>query len=198
MLLLQRRICPCASPRPARTPATGTVGARPADAGTPHAPRHECLVGGRGPRPPAQGPRPGHESANRGPLAAPRRAPAPARPRPGCAPRRAAPQGASGAHRLHADDDDPDAPAWRHPLVAPHRGSAPADESYVRAAGLDRPGVAPPPASGPSRSARPRPSRTSWRMWWAGLCTRPNMPWFSAWRRTARSKRWIAPSPAYP
>ena len=39
-------------------------------------------------------------------------------------------------------------PPGRHPLVDPHLGSAPADESHVRAAGLDCPWVAPPPSPG--------------------------------------------------
>lgn len=63
------------------------------------------------------------------------------------------PQGAPGTDRAHSEDDDPDDTAWRHPLVDPPLGSAPADESYVRAAGLDCPWFATPPS--PSLQAQP-------------------------------------------
>jgi hypothetical protein len=162
------------------------------------APRHDGLVRNRGPRHPAPCRRPGHPSADRGLLAASRRAPAPARPRPGCPRGGRPPQAPPGADRPHSEDDDPDDTARRHSLVDPHLGSALADESYVCAAGLDRPWPATPPGSEPARSARIRTSRTSWRMWWACLGTRPSMPSSSAWMRTARSTPWIAPSLVYP
>ncbi len=50
--------------------------------------------------------------------------------------------------------------------------------------------------SGPLHSAGIRTSRTSWRTWWACICTRPSMPWSCAWMRKASSKPWIARSPA--
>ena len=57
------------------------------------------------------------------------------------------PQAPPGADRTHSEDDDPDDTARRHSLIDPHLGSAPADESYVGAAGLDRPWPATPPGS---------------------------------------------------
>ena len=57
------------------------------------------------------------------------------------------PQTPPGADRTHSEDDDPDDTARRHSLIDPHLGSAPADESYVGAVGLDCPWPATPPGS---------------------------------------------------
>ena len=58
------------------------------------------------------------------------------------------PKARQAPDRAHSEDDDPDDTTWRHPLVNPHLGSAPADESYVRAASLDCPWFATPPSPG--------------------------------------------------
>ena len=47
------------------------------------------------------------------------------------------PQGTSDPDRAHPEDNDAHETTCRHPLVHPHLGATPADESHVRAAGLD-------------------------------------------------------------
>jgi hypothetical protein len=56
---------------------------------------------------------------------------------------RGRPQGAPGSDRTHPENDDSHEAARRHPLVYPHLGVTPADESHVSVVGLDRAWAAP-------------------------------------------------------